>query len=100
MVTSDGKIKPTGHNLIKQIWPHATGALKEQVTAFKDVTGKSTGLELGMALWKIISDDLKTKWHAKTTSTENRGPAYLKEACDELLKEALDFAEDKGYAAQ
>ncbi len=57
-------------------------------------------LELGVALWKMLSDDLKTKWHAKTTSNEERGPAYVKEACDELLKEPLDFSSANGYAAQ
>jgi len=99
--TSEGKLKRSGHNLIKKVWTFADKCgLKEKVKTYKDATGKSSGLELGVMLWKHISHEMREAWHDKSTSQEEQGPAFNEAVCQEMLGDALDFAEANGYAEQ
>jgi hypothetical protein len=99
--TSDGKLKKSGHNLIKKVWPYAAKhGLTAKVKELKDTTGKSSGLDLGVALWKYISKEMREQWHAKSTSQEEQGPEFNESACEELLEAALDFAAENGYVEQ
>jgi hypothetical protein len=99
--TSEGKLKRSGHNLIKKVWIYADKCgFKEKVKAYKDATGKSSGMELGVMLWKHISQEMREAWHDKSTSQEEQGPAFNEAVCKELLGDALDFAEEHGYEEQ
>ena len=100
MIVACNASHKSGHNLIKKVWSYATKfGLTAKVNDFKVATGKSSGLELGVALWKCISKEMREQWHAKSASQE-QCHELNESACDELLEVALDFAKENEYVVQ
>jgi hypothetical protein len=101
MLAETKSSRRSGNILIKKVWNYAEKCgLKEKVKAYKDATGKYTGMELGGLLWKHLNREMREAWHDKSMSQEEQGPAFNEAVCKEMLEAALDFAEANGYAEQ
>lgn len=99
---SSSGAKKQGHNIIKSAISAAVAAKDTRLVALidqlKSHLGKSSAMDLGNGLWKRISKEQQTAWHAFAATMPADKSARVLEPCFSMLADHLTGASAASWA--